>query len=92
VEEALCNQSCIRQAAMVGIPHAALGTQPTAFVTLHDGVAATSVHVDTLKQVLQADVGTDLSSLRIEIMKDLPMTPTGKIAKGELLQMVIQPQ
>ena len=92
VEEALCNQSCIRQAAMVGIPHAALGTQPTAFVTLHDGVAATSVHVDTLKQVLQADVGTDLSTLRIEIIKDLPMTPTGKIAKGELLQMVIQPQ
>ena len=81
VEEALCNQRSIRQAALVGIPHTTLGTQPTAIVTLQEGEVAAALDLDALKRDLQAQVTADLSTLRIEIMKELPMTPTGKIAK-----------
>ena len=87
VEESLCNQPGIRQAALVGIPHPALGTQPIAFVTLFDDQPATPINLQAVKQQLEAELGTDLSALRIELMQDLPMTPTGKIAKVELYNM-----
>ncbi len=87
VEESLCNQPGIREAAVLGIPHAALGTQPIAFVTLFDAQRATTINLQTLKHQLEKELGTDLSALRIDIMQNLPMTPTGKIAKVELYKM-----
>jgi len=90
VEESLCNQPGIRQAAMVGIPDAVLGTQPIAFVTLLDDQAATPINLSAVKQQLEAALGTDLGALRIEVVQALPMTPTGKIAKAELCHSVLE--
>lgn len=81
VEEALCSLSSVRQAALIGIPDTALGALPCAFVTLVDGALADA---DALKAAIDGTVAYDLGPLTVRIATELPMTPTGKIAKGEL--------
>jgi long-chain acyl-CoA synthetase len=82
VEEALCRQTGVRQAALVGLKDAKLGMRPSAFITLHAG--AQSPDLAALHQSIQAELHYDLSSLSLQTISELPMTPTGKIAKAEL--------
>lgn len=82
VEEALCRIDGVRQAALVGIPDAALGARPTAFVTLHDGIRSDRA---ALKNAISVEAPYDLSMLVVNVVPELPMTPTGKIAKSELV-------
>jgi acyl-CoA synthetase (AMP-forming)/AMP-acid ligase II len=82
IEEALCRQPNVRQAALVGIKDAALGARPIAFVTLE----APGVDPAKLKQAIRSEVDYDLAPLTITIVEELPMTPTGKIAKAELAE------
>ncbi|MBN9061169.1 MAG: acyl--CoA ligase [Rhizobiales bacterium] len=84
VEEALCEQPGVRQAALIGLPDAARGSRPTAFVTLHDGA---SVDPAALTGAIAKSVDDDVSLLDIRVVEELPMTPTGKIAKAELAAM-----
>jgi len=81
VEEALCRVSGVRQAALVGVPDKALGLRPTAYVTLHAGAQVKS---PALKDAIRAELTYDLAPLAVTIVAELPMTPTGKIAKSEL--------
>lgn len=81
VEEALCRVSGVRQAALVGVPDKVLGLRPTAYVTLHAGAQASS---PALKDAIRAELAYDLAPLAVSIVAELPMTPTGKIAKSEL--------
>jgi long-chain acyl-CoA synthetase len=83
VEEALCRLPGVRQAALVGVPDPALGAKPTAFVTLHNGAQPDPTD---LKESIRGDVSYDLTPLVIKVVAELPMTPTGKIAKSELAQ------
>jgi acyl-coenzyme A synthetase/AMP-(fatty) acid ligase len=76
VEEALCAIPGVAQAALIGVS----GT-PHAFVTLHDGAAATGA---ALKAGIEGKTAYDLTLLSISVVADLPMTPTGKISKSEL--------
>ncbi|HEY8579923.1 MAG TPA: long-chain fatty acid--CoA ligase, partial [Beijerinckiaceae bacterium] len=85
VEEALCRQPGVRQAALIGLADAALGQRPTAFVTVQPGAA---VDAAALKDAIAADAPYDVSTLEIRIMPELPMTPTGKISKGDLQALV----
>ena len=45
---------------------------------------------DDLLQNRRPAVSYDLEPLAIRIVDELPMTPTGKIAKGELLERALQ--
>lgn len=82
VEEALARQSGVLQAAVVGLPDAALGNRPVAYVQ-----SATPQDAAALIAAIAPQVPYDLAPLRIETLAELPMTPTGKIAKATLAQM-----
>lgn len=79
VEEALARAAGVRQAAVVGIPDAALGQAPIAFVESEAPLEAAA-----LKAVAQPLVGYDLAPMRVTVLPALPMTVTGKIAKADL--------
>jgi acyl-CoA synthetase (AMP-forming)/AMP-acid ligase II len=81
VEEAFCQIEGVAQAAVVGVTDASHGQCPHAFITLLSGV---SLSPEILKSAITGKVSYDLSPLRVRVVADLPMTPTGKIAKGEL--------
>jgi acyl-coenzyme A synthetase/AMP-(fatty) acid ligase len=82
VEEALCRVEGVRQAALVGVPDPAIGMRPTAFVALRHGVQKTAAH---LKNAIRSELAYDLEPLVVNVVPELPMTPTGKIAKSELV-------
>ncbi|WEX09647.1 class I adenylate-forming enzyme family protein [Chelativorans sp. AA-79] len=79
VEEALCTDPDIAGAAVVGVPDPALGSRPVAFVE-----TAAAVDADALKRMIAGTVSYDLAPLEIVAIAEMPMTPTGKIAKAEL--------
>lgn len=81
VEEALCRIEGVRQAALVGLPDAELGRRPTAFVTMHAGAKHDGA---SLKDALRGAVEYDIGMMTVTVLPELPMTPTGKIAKSDL--------
>jgi long-chain acyl-CoA synthetase len=87
IEEALCQHSGVRQAALIGLPDAALGTRPVAYITRTDGGLQTAATLDTaplLEAIAKALPQYALGPLTVQIVAEMPMTPTGKIAKAEL--------
>jgi long-chain acyl-CoA synthetase len=87
VEEALCAQAGIREAAVIGLPDAALRQRPIAYVTTDvDGIDLAG-----LKAAIAASVPYDLSALTLVRLAAFPMTPTGKIAKAELRERAMAP-
>jgi acyl-coenzyme A synthetase/AMP-(fatty) acid ligase len=81
VEEAFCAIDGVAQAALIGVADAAHGQRPYAFITASPGAI---LDADRLKSAIVGKVGYDLAPLIVNVVADLPMTPTGKIAKGEL--------
>jgi acyl-coenzyme A synthetase/AMP-(fatty) acid ligase len=81
IEEALCAQAGVKEAAVVGLPDGAVGQRPIAFVTV-----TSEVDLLNLKQAIAPLVPYDLAPLTIRSLSDFPMTPTGKIAKADLRQ------
>lgn len=84
VEEALCEQAGVRQAALIGLGDSGC-QRPTVFVTMTNGSMFDGA---ALKQAIGPRVSYDLSSLTIRKVDELPMTPTGKISKGDLQALV----
>ncbi len=82
IEEALCTQAGIKEAAVVALPDKTLGERPVAYVTLTSG----AVDLGKLKSAIAPLVPYDLAPLTIKSLPAFPMTPTGKIAKAELRQ------
>lgn len=79
VEEALAAESGVREAAVVGLRDAELGSRPVAFVT-----GDPAIDLNALKARIAPKVSYDLAPLTIRRIDHFPMTPTGKIAKAEL--------
>ncbi|MBP0650428.1 hypothetical protein J8J40_25610, partial [Mycobacterium tuberculosis] len=79
IEEALAAAPGVRQAAVVGIPDAALGERPVAFVE-----SAETLDAAALKAAAQSRLAYDLAPMRVAVLAALPMTVTGKIAKADL--------
>ncbi len=81
VEEAFCTIEGVTQAAVVAVSDRQLGQRPHAFITLRPdcrlGPAA-------LKAAIVGKVSYDVSALEVQVLSELPMTPTGKIAKAQL--------
>lgn len=81
VEEAFCAIHGVAQAALIGVADASHGQRPHAFITTLPGVILES---EALKSAVAGKVNYDVAPMVVKVVADLPMTPTGKIAKGEL--------
>ncbi|KGD96408.1 class I adenylate-forming enzyme family protein [Rhizobium sp. YS-1r] len=79
VEEALSTVPGVEQAAVVGVPDAAIATRPVAFVQ-----ATLPLDGEEIKAKIADALPYDLSVMTVVSLAELPMTPTGKIAKAEL--------
>jgi long-chain acyl-CoA synthetase len=82
VEAALAAHADVLDAAVVGLPHADLGEEVAAFVTLRSGSLAT---VDDLAAWCRGRLATYKCPRRIEVRDALPKSPTGKILKSRLV-------
>jgi acyl-coenzyme A synthetase/AMP-(fatty) acid ligase len=80
VEEALCTQAGVKEAAVVALPDATLGQRPVAYITLAGG----PIDLAKLKAAIVPLVPYDLGPLTVKSLDAFPMTPTGKIAKADL--------
>lgn len=81
VEEALCRQEGVVLAALVGVSDAEIGMRPVAFVTALDGA---HLDVERLREAVRSETTYDPEPLVVRVIGEMPMTPTGKIAKAEL--------
>jgi long-chain acyl-CoA synthetase len=85
VEEALCAQPGVKEAAVVALADAELGQRPIGFVTLEPG----GVDLDRLKASIATSVPYDVTPLLLKSLVAFPITPTGKIAKAELRERAL---
>lgn len=81
VEEVLMTHPAVSLAAVVGIPHEALGEEVKAFVILKEGQ---SISEEELIAWCKENMAAYKYPRHIEFRQSLPMTATGKILKREL--------
>lgn len=85
VEEALCRQPGVKEAAVIAVPDSSLGERPIAFITSDND----AIDLASMRRAISGEVPYDTSSLTVQQLASFPMTPTGKIAKADLRQMVL---
>jgi long-chain acyl-CoA synthetase len=78
VEEALFAHPDVREAAVVGVPHASLGEEVAALVVLEPG---STPDVEGLRAFVRERVAAYKYPRIIAIVDDLPRGPTGKVLK-----------
>ncbi len=84
IEDLLHSHPAIRKAAVVGMPDYRLGERVCAFVEV---VPGESVTLDDVRVYLESQqVMKHKIPERLEIVAELPQTPTGKIQKGPLVE------
>jgi acyl-CoA synthetase (AMP-forming)/AMP-acid ligase II len=85
LEELLMRHDAVHEAALVGLPDGEGQHRPLAFVTLRPGEA---VDAAALLDFLHGAGDRVPPGLAVEVVDAMPMTPTGKISKAELLKRV----
>ncbi|WP_030978545.1 long-chain-fatty-acid--CoA ligase [Streptomyces sp. NRRL S-1824] len=78
IEELLYTHPAVREAAVVGIPHPALGKEVCAAVALKDGATATP---GELREHVKAQAAAYKYPRHVWITAELPKTSTGKILR-----------
>jgi acetyl-CoA synthetase len=81
VESALVDHPNVAEAAVVGKPHEIKGQAVAAFVTVKEGVKATSALADELKEHVVKKIGAIARPDQILFAADLPKTRSGKIMR-----------
>ncbi|MGH3168007.1 MAG: class I adenylate-forming enzyme family protein [Trebonia sp.] len=81
VEDTLLRHPAVREAAVVGVPDDYRGETVWAYVSLRPGSAVTP---DDLIAFCRTELAAYKYPRRIEILPDLPKTPTGKLLRREL--------
>jgi long-chain acyl-CoA synthetase len=81
IEEVLYEHPAVREAAVVGIPHASMGEEVGAAVALKEGAEATP---DELRDHVKERVAAYKYPREVWFVEDLPKGPTGKILKREI--------
>ncbi len=76
VEEVLFRSGRLKGAAVIGLPDEVLGQSIKAFVVARDGE---SIEADELRQFCAANMPRHMVPKTIEVLDDLPKTPTGKV-------------
>jgi long-chain acyl-CoA synthetase len=86
VEEVLYEHPAVVEAAVVGIPDAALGEEVGAAVVLKPGSSETP---ETLQAYLKSQVAAYKYPRRVWLVDALPKGPTGKILKREIRPPIV---
>ncbi|SPM38297.1 Acyl-CoA synthetase (AMP-forming)/AMP-acid ligase II [Mycobacterium numidiamassiliense] len=81
IEEVLYEHPAVAEAAVIGIPHDALGEEVGAAVALKKGAAVTA---DELRDYLKARVAAYKYPRLVWLVDALPKGPTGKLLKREI--------
>ena len=81
----LLSHDAVRDAALIGVPDGQGGHRPLAFVTVHPD---RDIEADALEDFVRTSATAVVPGLRVEVIEAMPMTPTGKISKAELLDEV----
>jgi long-chain acyl-CoA synthetase len=81
IEEVLYEHPAVREAAVIGVPHDALGEEVAAVVALKPGAAADG---DELRAYAKERVAAYKYPRQVFVVDDLPKGPTGKILKREI--------
>ena len=81
IEEVLYEHPAVREAAVIGIPHAELGEEIAAAVALKPGAEATP---DELRDHVKEQVAAYKYPRHVWMVDELPKGPTGKILKREI--------
>jgi long-chain acyl-CoA synthetase len=82
IEEVLYEHPAVAEAAVIGLPHRALGEEVGAAVTLKPGADATA---GELRDYVKAQVAAYKYPRKVWIVDELPKGPTGKILKREIV-------
>ncbi len=85
IEEILMRHPSVREAAVVGLVDEALGQRPVAYVTVPEPQIHTP-DTQALVDFVKNELGRCPSSLSVKVLDSMPMTPTGKISKAQLLE------
>jgi long-chain acyl-CoA synthetase len=78
IEEIVYEHPSVREAAVIGIPHAELGEEVAAAVALKPGATATPTE---LRDFVKASIAAYKYPRRVWLVDELPKGPTGKILK-----------
>ena len=81
IEEVLYEHPAIREAAVVGVPHDALGEEVGAAIALKDGADASE---DEIRAFAKERVAAYKYPRQIWFVEELPKGPTGKVLKREI--------
>ncbi len=81
LEEALLRHPAVRYACVIARPDPQAGQVPKAVVELHPGAAATP---EALLEHCATLLGAANTLAEVEIIAQMPMTPTGKIGRADL--------
>jgi long-chain acyl-CoA synthetase len=81
LEETLYEHGAVREAAVIGVPHEALGEEVAAVVALKENAEATP---DELRAYMKERVAAYKYPRTVHIVEELPKGPTGKILKREI--------
>ncbi|HEY7814031.1 MAG TPA: AMP-binding protein, partial [Nakamurella sp.] len=81
VEDTLVRHPAVREAAVVGVPDPYRGETVWAYVSLRPGASATPAE---LTEFCRAELAAYKYPRRVEILPDLPKTPSGKLLRREL--------
>ena len=84
VESALLEHPAILEAAVVGIPDAALSNKIKAFVTLKAGTEASDSLAVQIREYVRSVIAPYKVPQELEFLSDLPKTANGKILRREL--------
>jgi long-chain acyl-CoA synthetase len=81
IEEVIYEHPAVREAAVVGIPHADLGEEVGAAVSLNPGAELTETE---LREFVKESVAAYKYPRHVWFLEELPKGPTGKILKREI--------
>jgi long-chain acyl-CoA synthetase len=81
VEEVLYEHPAVKEVAVIGVPHTALGEEIAAAVVLKEGAQATP---EELQSFVKQRVAAYKYPRQVRIVDSLPKGPTGKLLKREI--------